>query len=254
MGSKEDTMRLFTRILVLAFIALASSAFAADRQTNNLNPGALRAPVTLEAYPVRAPVSMPAPGREPEVFPLRCGFESGTTPGASISILGPDENGKYKVPFSIWFPVPAGTTFTGYAIHSDGTRVLIDSNTVTAETAGGGWAGNMWGPYTGGAVIPEDVVGFRLEFTGAFPTYSVNTKVPDSSRIPALVDVYPNGLFLRVWMCPAPVVSLRGRVHSVVNGWITPTEFFTGPDIPVAVCSGFPDSECLTQEVDIPKS
>jgi len=252
-------MRLIVVLVsfMLAFSANAQQIYTLDHDVRSTlakseTVSALRAqPVAFAPIGKRAA----APAPEPSVTPLRCGLEGVNTVGASISVLGPDEDGKYKVPISIWFPVPEGVTFTVYAIHSDDAREYISHYTVTAETAGSGFAGNVWGPFTGGAPIPEDIVGFRLEFTGAFPTYSVNTSVPSPGRTPVLVDVHPDGkLFLRVWMCPDPVASLFGRVHPIVNGWITPMEGYSRPDTPITLCSGYPDSVCLTQVSDIPKA
>ncbi len=172
-----------------------------------------------------------------------------------IGVVGPDEFGKYKVPFSIWFPVPEGTTFTGYSVDVNGNRSYLGHNTVTSETANLGWAGNLWGPYTGGALLPESIVGFEVEFTGNFQTYGMHTPAPGATRPPVIVDVYPNGLlFLKETFAVPPVISLNGRGHPILNGWVTPMEGYTGPDVVVIRCTGFPRSECLTQVVDIPTS
>lgn len=175
------------------------------------------------------------------------------TKQTSLSVVGPDAEGKYKVPFSAWFPVPEGTTMSFYTVEVSGNKTYVGSWTVTAENADRGWAGNLWGKLTNGALIPSNITGFRVEFTGNFQAYSVNAKVPDGTRTTKVVDVYPNGmLFLMGPYSTPPVASLNGRGHPIVNGWITPAEFFTGPDVVVAVCSGYPESWCQTQIVDIP--
>lgn len=192
--------------------------------------------------------------------PVRAGSVEPTylTRETSLSVWGPNAEGKYKVPFVAWFPVPEGATITPYYLKSNGEKVSIPEATitVTAENANRGWAAQIWGGFTGGAANPSDsgIVSFRVEFTGNFQAYSVNTKVPDGSRSAKLVDVYPNGkLFLKGAYSTLPVASLNGRGHPIVNGWITPMDSsFTGPGVVVTVCSGFPDSECQTEVVDIP--
>lgn len=187
--------------------------------------------------------------------PVRVG-PSTETPKTSLSVLGPNEKGEYSVPFSSWAGLPAGVTFTGYSIDVDGNRTYLGHGTVTNETANRGWAGQLIGGLTGGwAPMPEGVVAFRVEFTGDFfATYSVNAKVPDGLRVVPLVDVYPDGkLFLQQGYAVHPVASLLGNGHAVVSGWITPIPYFYGmKGVPVAVCSGYPESWCLTQVVDIP--
>lgn len=190
--------------------------------------------------------------------PVRPGVTEPTylTKQTSLSVVGPNAEGKYSAPFSAWFPVPEGTTITPYYIKSNGEKISIPDATVTvtSENANRGWNAQLWGGFTGGyAPMPNDIVAFRVEFTGNFQAYSVNAKRPDGSRSSKVVDVYPDGkLFLKGTYSTPPVASLNGRGHPVVNGWITPTEFFTGPGVVVAVCSGYPDSECQTEVVDIP--
>ncbi len=191
--------------------------------------------------------------------PARSGMQpTFLTKQTSLSVVGPNEKGEYSAPFVAWFPVSNGTTVSSYTVDVNGNKTPIvgASFTVTAENADHGWAMQLWGPFTGGyAPIPTSsgIVAFRVEFTGNFQTYSVNARVPDGTRATAVVDVYPDGkLFLKQSYAVLPVASLNGRGHPVVNGWITPTQYYTGSDVVVAVCSGFPDSQCQTQVVDIP--
>lgn len=165
-------------------------------------------------------------------------------------------DGTYSVGFSAWFPVPEGTTMAGYSIKFDGSKTLLGSNTITHENADSGWSGWLWGGFTYGQPLPVGVIAFEVEFTRGIEVFSVFANVPDptnSDGSPLDAEVYPDGrIFLKGPFLDAPVASLNGHGESVILGWISPSQGYTGEDVILAVCAGFPRSQCWTELVDIP--
>lgn len=180
------------------------------------------------------------------------------TPWTSLTIFS-DQAG-WHVGFSAWFPVPEGVTMTHGYVLNNGTEVVIPPATVvTAELANSGWAGWIWGKRSPGQheSLPEGAVAFRTRFTGTL-NFSMTARIEPGAGPLESATVYPDGKIFIIlkpgYYGISPVASVLGRGCPVEWGWITPPEGsdFHGPNIPVTVCVGFPQSECSTRLLNIP--
>jgi len=176
-----------------------------------------------------------------------------TTPEAGMFALPIDDKGNYHVGFSAWHPVPVGTTMSTYSVDSNGMKKFLFRTVVDQEHADMGWAGYVLGGFTWGEPLPEGVVSFEVDFTGA-ENFIVFTKVND---LPPAIEIYPGVIFINGNFTPTPVATLNGKGCPVVNGVVVPPVGYTGPGVIVAVChivskSPVISSQCQSTATNVP--